>query len=514
MVPGNISVGMISLGCAKNRIDSEIMLGLLKEAGYRITGDENKADIVIINTCGFIESSKREAIDAILETAALKESGNVKGIIVAGCLAQRYGNDIVKSMPEVDAVMGAYGYSDICKAVESVIGNVIGQAAGSVPEGFAQSAARDIGAARNVGAAGNIGEARSSVDGRGEAPGEGPASGRTSAQNAAQGVCYFDDEVRLSLDYLDGERVLTTPGSYAYLKLAEGCSNRCSYCAIPSIKGPFRSRPLESVLAEAAALGKKGIKELVLVAQDSTMYGRDIAGRSLLPELLEGLDGIGGIKAVRILYLYPDELDDDIFAAMTRSRKLLRYFDIPMQHISTAVLKRMNRRGTKEMYLEALERFRREMPDCVIRTSLITGFPGETEEDHRELKDFLRTAAVQRAGVFTYSREEGTKAAGFKDQIHGNTKKRRYRELMEILRANSEEFNRSRVGKVYDVIVDGTAEDGIFYTGRSYMEAPEEDGLIYFAAKDELSPGDIVKVKILIAGEYDLTGEQVEEDED
>ena len=477
----SVSVGMISLGCAKNRIDSEIMLGLLKEAGYRITGDENEADIVIINTCGFIESSKKEAIDAILETAALKESGNVKGIIVAGCLAQRYGKDIVKTMPEVDAVTGAYGYGDICRAVRAV------------EESF-RFRGRGAGGEKSGGAGGK--KARG-------------ARGGEKRSGEKRGVCYYDDGVNLSLDYLDGERVLTTPGSYAYLKIAEGCSNRCSYCAIPSIKGPFRSRPVESVLAEAAALGQRGIKELVLVAQDSTMYGRDVAGKPLLPELLEGLDRTDGIEAVRILYLYPDELNDDIFRAVSGSRKLLHYFDIPMQHVSTAVLKRMNRRGTKEMYLETLERFRREIPDCVIRTSLITGFPGETEEEHRELKDFLRKATVQRAGVFMYSREEGTAAAGLPDQIHGNTKKRRYRELMEILKDNSGAFNQSRVGRVYDVIVDGAAEDGIFYVGRSYMEAPEEDGVIYFAAKEDLAPGDIVKVKILIAGDYDLTGEQV-----
>ena len=480
--PGSITVGMISLGCAKNLVDSEIMLGLLRNAGYRITGNENEADIVIINTCGFIESSKKEAVDAILEAAALKEKGTLKGIIVAGCLAQRYGKDIVKSLPEVDAVMGAYSYGDICEAVRKVALKTVHKNAGTADGG-------------------RCGNDRSG--------GQKNCGKRRECGKRTDGVCYYDDDVDLSLDYLDGERILTTPASYAYVKLAEGCSNRCSYCAIPSIKGPFRSRPLQSVLREAALLGRKGVKELVLVAQDSTMYGRDIAGKSLLPELLEGLDRTDGIVAVRLLYLYPDELNDEIFNAFKASRKLLHYFDVPMQHISTAVLKRMNRRGTKEMYAAVLERFHKELPDCVIRTSLITGFPGETEEDHRELKDFLRTAAVERAGVFMYSREEGTKACGLPDQVHGNTKKRRYRELMEILKTNSEAFNRNRVGKVYDVTVDGVADDGLFYVGRSYMEAPEEDGVIYFAAGEELSPGDIVKVKILIAGEYDLTGEQV-----
>ncbi len=438
---------MISLGCAKNQVDAEVMLSMLEKEGYVITNDRDEADVIIINTCGFIDSAKSEAIEAIIETGKLKEEGKLKGIVVSGCLAQRYGKDILKELPEVDAVVGAYGFKNICDAVASVL----------------------------------------------------------------HGKPYYYDDVDLSLDYLNSGRVLTTPKSFAYLKIAEGCSNRCTYCAIPGIRGPFRSRPLDDVVSEAKRLAAEGTKEIVVVAQDTTMYGTDISsdGKSLLPELLSRLEKIDEIRYIRILYLYPDEVTDEIIDAIKNSKKVLRYFDIPLQHINDNVLKRMNRRGNGALYRKVIDDFREAMPDCVIRTSLIAGFPGETEDEHRELLEFIKTAKLDRVGIFAYSKEEGTPAARMKGQIPKATKERRRNELMAAQQKISFEKNRERVGKVYDVIVDSLDDDGLFYQGRSYMEAPVEAGTAYFAAHEELSAGDIVKVKILVAEEYDLTGEQI-----
>ncbi len=459
-----VKVGMISLGCAKNRVDSEIMLGLIKNAGYGVTGDIGDADIVVVNTCGFIEDSKQEAIDTILEVAELKKTGNVKGIVVAGCLAQRYGKNIVRSIPEADAVVGSYGYSNVCEAIRSII----------------------------------TGEKVIKT--------ENPES-RAAAEKSRR-LCYYDDCEETDLSYLDGERVLTTPKSYAYLKIAEGCSNRCTYCAIPSIRGAFRSRPVEKLVSEAKILAGQGVKEIVVVAQDTTMYGTDIAGKSLLPELLAELDRIEGIRFIRILYLYPDEITEEILDAISGCKKVVPYFDIPLQHISDSVLKRMNRRGNGKLYRDVIKELREKIPGCVIRTSLITGFPGETEDDHRELLEFLRETRLERVGVFTYSKEDGTPAANLNRQLPPSTKNRRQKELMAVQQKVSREFNRGRVGKVFPVIIDSVSEDGIFYVGRSYMEAPEEDGNVYFAAKGEHSIGDVVNVKVLVAEEYDVTGEE------
>ncbi len=460
---------MVSLGCAKNRVDAEIMLGSISEAGYEITPFEDRADVIIVNTCGFIDSAKEEAIDAILEAAEMKKKGSARAVIVSGCLAQRYGRDILKSLPEVDAVVGAYGYSHILDAIESVLGG-------------------------------------------------GKTVRTDSAEDAGEilkkgNVCYFDDATDFSLEYLDGKRILTTPASYAYLKIAEGCSNRCTYCAIPGIRGPYRSRPVEKLLEEARVLAAEGVSEIVVVAQDTTMYGTDLGDGSGLPVLLEGLDVIDGIERVRILYLYPDEINDEILNAVRNCRKTVPYFDIPLQHISDRVLKRMNRRGNGDLYRKVIDDFRKAFPECVIRTSLITGFPGETEDDHRELKAFLKEYKLDRVGVFEYSREEGTPAARMKDQVHPATKKRRHRELMEIQNAVSFEKNKNRIGKIYDVVVDGVSDDGMFYKGRSYMEAPEEDGYIFFAAKEELKTGQTVRVRIVVAEDYDLVGEQIRDED-
>lgn len=443
----DIKIGMISLGCAKNRVDAEVMLSLIDKAGFTITNNEDEADVIVINTCGFIDAAKQEAIDAILETAEYKKNGKLKGIIVSGCLAQRYGRDIEKQLPEVDAIVGAYGFDNVCDAIEAVLSD----------------------------------------------------------------KKYYFDEEKLDLDYLNSGRILTTPGSYAYLKIAEGCSNRCTYCAIPGIRGPFRSRKVSDVVKEAKEIAKSGVKEIVVVAQDTTMYGTDISddGKSLLPELLKELEKIDEIKFIRILYLYPDEVTDEIVEAIKNSKKVLHYFDIPLQHINDNVLKRMNRRGNGALYRKVIADFRKAMPDCVIRTSLIAGFPGEKEEEFEELLEFIKTTKLDRVGIFAYSKEEGTPAARLKEQLAKSVKTRRRNALMKAQQKISLEKNKERIGKVYDVIVDSFDEDGLFYKGRSYMEAPEEDGTIYFAAHDDLKAGDVVKVKILVAEEYDLTGEQV-----
>lgn len=453
---------MISLGCAKNQVDAEVMLRLLEEDGFASTGDPAEADILCINTCGFIDSAKQEAIDTILEMAEYKKNGRCRGLIVTGCLAERYPDEIAQQLPEVDAILGIGGYGKICEAVRALL----------APE-------------------------------TAETPGTPGASGT--------GLRYRFHEKDYSLSYLDSGRCLTTPKSYAYLKIAEGCSNCCAYCAIPSIRGPFRSRPLAAVLQEAKRLAAEGVRELVVVAQDTTRYGTDLTedGRSLLPQLIAGLDGIAGVEWVRLLYLYPDEITEEIIRAIRDSRKTLHYLDLPLQHISDSVLKRMNRRGDGQLIRDVLKKFREALPDCVIRTSLITGFPGETEQEHGELLEFVRTEKLDRVGVFQYSKEEGTRAASLRPQIPKRIKEKRYAELMKAQREISYEKNIARVGNIYDVMVDGVSEDGLFYTGRSYAEAPDSDGVIYFAAKDELRAGDLVKVKILIAEEYDLTGEQV-----
>ena len=464
-----ISVGMVSLGCAKNQVDAEVILFQLKEAGYILSPDPAEANIICINTCGFIDSAKQEAIDAILEMAEYKKTAHCKGIIVTGCLAERYAKEIIRQLPEVDAVIGVSGYDRICEAVETVLKG----------EKIILAAPDD----KKV---------------------------RSLAEKSPS-LRYFYNIPGESLEYLNLGRVLTTPKSYAYLKVAEGCDNKCTYCAIPGIRGPFRSRAIDDLIKEARGFASLGVKEIIVVAQDTTRYGIDISedGRSLLPELIEKLDEINEIERIRLLYLYPDEVTESLLCAMKNSKKMAHYIDIPLQHISDDVLERMNRRGSEELICNVIKKFREVMPDCIIRTSLITGFPGETEDDHLKMKEFLSSYKLDRVGIFTYSKEEGTAAAEMAGQIRKSEKERRYRELMLIQQKISLEKNQKRIGEEYDVIVDGVSEEGLFYTGRSYGEAPDSDGLIYFVAKDELEVGDIVKVKILVADEYDLTGEQV-----
>lgn len=441
----NDTISIVSLGCAKNQVDSEIMLGILQEAGYEITDRKEDADIIIVNICGFIESAKTEAIEAILDAASYKSSGRCKSVIAAGCLAQRYAEDIRKELPEVDAIVGISGYGKILDAVEACI-------------------------------KGNRYE-------------------------------FYDDTGDVS--YLNKPRILSGPDGSAYLKISEGCDNRCAYCAIPDIRGPFRSRAKEDIIKEAKYLAAAGVKEIVLVAQDTSRYGKDLYGKPALAELLYALNKITGITWIRILYLYPDEIASELITAMRECEKVLPYVDLPLQHISADILRAMHRRGTPEEIRAVIQKFREELDGCIIRTSLIVGFPGETETDFSELEAFVRETRFDRLGVFQYSPEEGTPAFHMKNQIASSVKEDRYCRLMELQQQISKENNLARVGKTYDVLVEGVSEDGIFYYGRSYAEGPDVDGRIYFTAEEPLQIGEIVKIEILIAEEYDLTGRQI-----
>lgn len=444
----DISVGIISLGCAKNQVDAEIMAGELTEAGYSITPEPEQAQIIVINTCGFIDAAKQEAIDTILEMAEYKKSGSCMGLIVTGCLAQRYFTEIRESLPEVDGIVGIGGFQNICEAVESVC---------------------------------------------------------TSGS-------YFNNREDLNLEYLNGSRILFTPKGSAYLKIAEGCDNRCHYCAIPGIRGPFRSRPMEELVQETQRLAAEGVKELVVIAQDTTRYGKDLYGAPKLVELLECLSQVDGIQWIRIMYLYPDEITEKLIDTIQNCPKIVPYVDLPIQHISTELLKNMNRRGSGEDIKRIFKAFKDNIPGVIIRTSLIVGYPGETEEDFNELKDFVQQTRFDRMGIFKYSMEENTVAAEMKPQIDEEIKEKRYDALMELQQGISRANNELRVGNIYQTLVEGVSDDGIFYIGRTYGEGPEVDGNVYFTSQEPLEPGDMVDVKILIAEDYDLTGEAIIEE--
>lgn len=442
----NYNISLVSLGCAKNQVDSEIMLGILRDEGYNITDDKREADVIIVNTCGFIESAKAEAIDALLDAASYKTDGKCIGVIAAGCLAQRYSKDIRTELPEVDAVLGINGYDTISDAVEACI----------------------------------------------------------------KGVRYDFDTVTNDVSYLNLPRVISSQSGSAYLKISEGCDNRCAYCAIPYIRGPFRSRKKEDILNEAVRLASAGVKELVIIAQDTSRYGKDIYGAPCLAELLYELNKIEGILWIRVMYLYPDEIAEELIKAMKECDKVVPYIDLPLQHISAGILKSMNRRGTPDDIRSVIQAFRKELEGCVIRTSLIVGFPGETEEDFTELENFVRDTRFDRLGVFEYSPEEGTPAYRMKGKVRTSVKRERYDRLMGLQQKISRENNEKRIGKIYDVLAEGISDDGIFYYGRSYAEGPDNiDGRIYFTAEEPIELGSIVKVKILIAEEYDLTGCQI-----
>ena len=435
-----MKVGFVSLGCPKNQLDAEVMLHELVMAGYEITPDETEADVVIINTCGFIESAKKEAIDNILDIAWLKENRDLKGLVVTGCLAERYQNAILEEFPEVDAVLGVGSIHNIVLAVGKVL----------------------------------------------------------------QGEKYssFEDKncVRLG-----GDRVLTTPEYAVYLKIAEGCDNRCTYCAIPSIRGKFRSRPMEDIIAEAKDLESLGCKELTLVAQDTTKYGQDIYGGYKLAELLHKLTEETTIPWFRILYCYPDKITDELIAEMRDNDRVCKYIDLPMQHIADGVLKKMNRHGGSALIREVVAKLRKEIPDIVIRTTFIVGFPGEDDKAFEELCEFVNEQRFEHVGVFTYSREEGTPAYNM-EQIDEQIKLDRYDILMRDQLVINEEYNEKKLGKVLRVLCEGFDPISEAYYGRSEADAPEIDGKIYFSGKKGIVPGSFVDVKIDEVVEYDLYG--------
>ncbi len=437
----NETVALISLGCAKNLVNSEQMLCLLADAGYEIVPDPDGADAVIINTCGFIDAAKSEAIDNILEMAQLKAAGRLKKIIVAGCLTERYRGEVRKELPEVDALLGVGSFGEIVEVLRETLA--------------------------------------------------GAPSDRFGDHNAPV------EEIG---------RYLTTGPGWAYLRIAEGCDNRCAYCAIPDIRGRFRSRPMENVLAEAADLAEAGCRELIVIAQDITRYGTDLYGERKLAELCRNLAKLDGLEWIRLHYLYPDEIDDALIREIADNPKIVKYLDIPIQHIDTGILKRMNRRGSGEMIRALFARLRNEIPGLVLRTSLITGLPGEGEAEFEELCDFLRDARIERAGVFPYSPEEGTPAAAMTDRVDGETAQRRAEQIMELQDRIMDDFNAARVGETLRVLCTGF--DGPYRTGRSYADSPDVDGTVYF--EGDCLPGDFAQVRITGMMDGELTGEQEE----
>ena len=432
----------ISLGCDKNLADSEEMLGLLTARGHEIVDDETQADAIVINTCCFIKDAKEESVENILEMAEYKKSGSCRALVVTGCMAQRYKKEIIDEVPEVDAVLGTTSYGDIVKALEEAV-------------------------------AGNHFEEYRDID-------------------------YLPDT--------GSKRVLTTGGHFGYLKIAEGCDKHCTYCIIPKLRGKFRSVPMERLIAQAEDMAEQGVKELILVAQETTVYGKDLYGRKSLHILLRKLCEIRGIRWIRVLYCYPEEIYDELIETIRDEKKICHYLDIPIQHASDRILKRMGRRTSKQELVDIVGRLRKEIPDIVLRTTLITGFPGETEEDHEELKEFVDEMEFDRLGVFTYSPEEDTPAAEMADQIPEEVKEERRDELMELQQEISYDKGQNRIGQELLVMIEGKVADESAYIGRTYGDAPKVDGYIFVQTGELLMTGDFAKVRVTGALEYDLIG--------
>ncbi len=437
----------VSLGCDKNLVDSEKMLGILSGNGYEFTDDEREADFVVVNTCCFINDAKEESIDVILKMAELRKSGAVKGLIVAGCLAQRYREEIQTEIPEVDAIIGTMAIDEIARALDEV--------------------------------------------------------GRGVRQNHYRSL----DEKPLA----GVGRVVTTGGHYAYLKIAEGCDKHCTYCIIPKVRGNYRSVPMESLIEEAGQLAERGVRELILVAQETTVYGMDLYGHKALPELLHRLCEIDGLYWIRILYCYPEEIDDGLIEAIRREKKICHYLDIPVQHASDRILKRMGRRTDKKQLEGIIRKLRQEIPDICLRTTLITGFPGETEEDHEELLDFVDRMEFDRLGVFMYSQEEDTPAALMEGQIAEKVKQERYAQIMELQQEIAFEAAKAMAGRVVTAVIEGKIAGENAYAARTYKDAPGVDGFLFVDTGRELMTGDFVKVKVTASNEYDLIGELEDE---
>ena len=439
----------VSLGCDKNLVDTEVMLGLLAKKGHQMIDDETQADIVIVNTCCFIHDAKEESIQTILEMAQLKETAVLKKLIVTGCLAQRYKEEILEEIPEVDAVLGTTSYDEIAEVIDGLFS---------------------------------------------DSPME-----RADARMIMKDVDYLPETQK--------GRLVTTGGHFAYLKIAEGCDKHCTYCIIPKIRGNFRSVPMEELIDEAKELADQGVKELILVAQETTLYGKDIYGEKSLPRLLKALCKIQGLRWIRILYCYPEEITDELIQVIKEEPKICHYLDLPIQHASDAILKRMGRKTSKEQLISIIGKLREEIPDITLRTTLITGFPGETDEQHEELMDFVDQMEFERLGVFTYSPEEDTPAAEMPDQISEEIKQDRQAELMELQQDIVFDRNEDLIGEEMLVMIEGKVADENAYVGRTYRDAPNVDGLIFVNTDEELVSGDFAKVKVTGAMDYDLIGE-------
>ena len=440
-----MNILFVSLGCDKNLVDSEVMLGLLANHGHQMVDSEEDADVIVVNTCCFINDAKEESIQTILEMAEYKKTGSIKALIVTGCLAQRYKQEIMDEIEEVDAVLGTTSYDKIVEVIDEAL------------QGHKSLELTDIDA----------------------------------------------------LPTVDSKRLVTTGGHFAYLKIAEGCDKHCTYCIIPKIRGNFRSVPMERLIKEARDLVEQGVKEIILVAQETTLYGVDLYGKKSLHVLLKELCKIGGLRWIRILYCYPEEITDELIQVMKEEDKICNYLDIPIQHASDGVLKRMGRRTSKQQLIDTVNKLREEIPDIALRTTLITGFPGETEEQHEELMEFVDEMEFDRLGVFTYSPEEDTPAATMLDQIEESVKEDRQAELMELQQEIAFDLAERMIGKEVIVMFEGKVADENVYVGRTYMDAPNVDGLIFVETNEELMSGDFAKVRITGALEYDLIGELI-----
>ncbi len=437
-------IGMVSLGCSKNQVDAEKMLYKLKSSGFEIIEDAGLADIVIINTCGFIQSAKEEAIETILEFCTLKKEGRIKKVVITGCLSERYQGEVRELIPEADAVIGIGCNEDIVDVINSVLKDDI--------------------------------------------------------------VECFPDKEKLSME---GGRLISTLPFFAYLKIAEGCDNRCSYCAIPLIRGKFRSRKIEDILEEAKWLAENGVKEINLIAQDTTRYGEDIYGKSELPKLLRELCKIDGFRWIRILYCYPDRITDELIDVIASEKKIVKYIDLPIQHVNKEILSKMNRRGDKESLTALIEKIRKKIPNIILRTTLITGFPGETNEQYTELAEFVKDIRFNRLGCFAYSEEEGTPAASMTPQIEEDVRNRRAEQIMEIQGVISEQANAEMNGKIVEAVVEGFDRWAECYFGRTAADAPDIDGKIFFSSEEKLAIGQFVNVRIEDTMDYDLIGSVV-----
>lgn len=442
-----------SLGCDKNLVDSEVMLGLLTRGGYVFTDDEREAEVIVVNSCAFIGDAKKESIETILKLAAMKEEGKCRVLCVTGCLAERYKDEILQEMPEIDAVLGTSSIDGILALVNEAY--------------------------------------------------------EKAEQGESTGLKLFEDQNRLPR--AEGPRVLTTGGHYAYLKIAEGCDKFCSYCAIPYLRGRFRSVPMEDLVKEAEDLASRGVKELILVAQETTLYGTDLYGRKMLPELIRRLAAIPELRWVRLLYGYPEELTEEMIRVMAEEPKFCHYLDLPIQHAADSVLRRMGRKTTRTDVTELIGRLREAIPDIALRTTLMSGFPGETEDEHAENLDFVREMRFDRLGCFAYSREEGTAAGRMKGQIPKRIKEKRRKEIMRLQQTIAFEKAKAMPGRELTVMVEGRVAGEDTYVARTYMDAPDVDGYLFFNAAENYMSGDFVKVRVTGAEGYDLLGEAVDE---